>query len=207
VLLLVRMAAPREVTDGDWRGRRERGASIDARATEDEARQRQGPLECGHMCEGKHLALPLLVTRVRADHQNAAVPADDLALFAHRLDRGSYFHARPSTGWSGFSCPVILSPALETARGRRYRAEGGARSTGGRAASAPIDVSKGNRISASLGHNVAIRPEVPRSATQGTAPGAGVAFRRRPAHIAALRPRSASTGSRKAQITPGWRPR
>jgi hypothetical protein len=34
------------------------------------------------------------VTRIRADHQNPPVPADDLALFAHRLDRRSYFHAR-----------------------------------------------------------------------------------------------------------------
>src|SRR3979411_2491149 len=40
------------------------------------------------------LALPLLVTRVRADHENPAVTADDLALLAHGLDRGSDFHAR-----------------------------------------------------------------------------------------------------------------
>src|SRR5829696_1329051 len=38
------------------------------------------------------LPLTLLVTRVRADHQHAAVPADDLALLTHRLDRRSYLH-------------------------------------------------------------------------------------------------------------------
>src|SRR3954464_3538010 len=36
------------------------------------------------------LALPLLVPRVLADHEDRAVAADDLALLAHRLDRGSY---------------------------------------------------------------------------------------------------------------------
>src|SRR3954447_2472821 len=38
------------------------------------------------------LPLPLLVTRVLADHEDAAVPADDLALLTHRLDRRSYLH-------------------------------------------------------------------------------------------------------------------
>jgi hypothetical protein len=38
------------------------------------------------------LALPLLVSRVLADHEDPAVPADDLALLAHRLDRRSYLH-------------------------------------------------------------------------------------------------------------------
>src|SRR4051794_32405881 len=38
------------------------------------------------------LPLPLLVTGVRADHQNGAVAPDDLALLAHRLDRRSYLH-------------------------------------------------------------------------------------------------------------------
>src|SRR5689334_10362788 len=38
--------------------------------------------------------LPLLVARIRADHEDPPVPADDLALLAHRFDRGSYFHAR-----------------------------------------------------------------------------------------------------------------
>src|ERR671914_121079 len=49
------------------------------------------------------LPLTLLVTRVRADHQHAPVPADDLALLAHRLDRRSYLHApfrlMIQTGW------------------------------------------------------------------------------------------------------------
>src|SRR3954470_7761955 len=38
------------------------------------------------------LPLPLLVTRVLADHEHAAVPADDLALLTHRLDRWTYLH-------------------------------------------------------------------------------------------------------------------
>src|SRR3954451_10715145 len=38
------------------------------------------------------LPLPLLVTRVLADHEHAAVPADDLALLTHRLHRRAYLH-------------------------------------------------------------------------------------------------------------------
>src|SRR5919112_2255648 len=38
------------------------------------------------------LPLSLLVTGVLADHEHPPVAADDLALFAHRLDRGSYLH-------------------------------------------------------------------------------------------------------------------
>src|SRR3954449_7367061 len=38
------------------------------------------------------LPLPLLVTRVLADHEHAAVPANDLALLTHRLDRWTYLH-------------------------------------------------------------------------------------------------------------------
>src|SRR4051794_11819462 len=38
------------------------------------------------------LALPLLVSRVLADHEDPAVAADYLALLAHRLDRRSYLH-------------------------------------------------------------------------------------------------------------------
>src|SRR5918992_5197796 len=49
------------------------------------------------------LPLTLLVTRVRADHQHAPVPADDLALLTHRLDRRSYLHGpfrlMIQTGW------------------------------------------------------------------------------------------------------------
>src|ERR1700754_3779116 len=39
------------------------------------------------------LPLPLLVAGVGADHEHPAVPPDDLALLAHRLDRGTYLHA------------------------------------------------------------------------------------------------------------------
>src|SRR5690242_3591153 len=38
------------------------------------------------------LPLTLLVTGVGADHEHGAVPADDLALLAHRPDRRSYLH-------------------------------------------------------------------------------------------------------------------
>src|SRR5215211_5625027 len=38
------------------------------------------------------LPLPLLVSWVLADHEDPPVTADDLALLAHRLDRGSYRH-------------------------------------------------------------------------------------------------------------------
>src|ERR671931_1650873 len=37
-------------------------------------------------------ALPLLVTRVLADHEDRAMAADDLALLAHGLDRRPYLH-------------------------------------------------------------------------------------------------------------------
>src|ERR671931_1978203 len=37
-------------------------------------------------------ALPLLVTRVLADHEDRAMAADDLALLAHGLDRRSDLH-------------------------------------------------------------------------------------------------------------------
>src|SRR5919202_4545793 len=48
-------------------------------------------------------ALPLLVARVRADHEHPPVAADDLALLTHRLDRRSYLHGpfrlMIQTGW------------------------------------------------------------------------------------------------------------
>src|SRR5215211_8162757 len=48
-------------------------------------------------------ALPLLVSRVLADHEDPSVAADDLALLAHRLDRRSYLHGpfrlMIQTGW------------------------------------------------------------------------------------------------------------
>jgi hypothetical protein len=37
-------------------------------------------------------SLPLLVARVRADHEDPSIAADNFALLAHRLDRRSYFH-------------------------------------------------------------------------------------------------------------------
>src|SRR3954447_16717343 len=49
------------------------------------------------------LPLPLLVSRVLADHEHPPVAADDLALLAHRFDRRSYLHApfrlMIQTGW------------------------------------------------------------------------------------------------------------
>src|SRR3954471_6214473 len=49
------------------------------------------------------LALPLLVPRVLADHEDPPVAADDLALLAHRLHRRSYLHdpfrLMIQTGW------------------------------------------------------------------------------------------------------------
>ena len=45
-------------------------------------------------CDSSQGSLPLslLVPRVLADDEHAAVPADDLALLTHRLDRRSYLH-------------------------------------------------------------------------------------------------------------------
>jgi hypothetical protein len=66
------------------------------------------------------LALSLLVTRVRADDEHPAVAADDLAFFAHRFDRGSYFHARLLT----LECfRSSFGAALANASDRRYRTE------------------------------------------------------------------------------------
>src|SRR5579864_6724804 len=59
------------------------------------------------------LALSLLVTGIRADREHPPVAADDLALFAHRLDRRSYFHAR-FTLVVEQKLPVDLGAALET---------------------------------------------------------------------------------------------
>src|SRR4051794_8643798 len=54
------------------------------------------------------LPLALLVSRVLTDHENRAVAADDLALFAHRLDRRSYLHD-----------PFRLASTSEAGSGRR----------------------------------------------------------------------------------------
>jgi hypothetical protein len=48
-------------------------------------------------------ALPLLVTWVLADHHDAAVPANDLALLAHLLHAGSDLH--------GFSLSELVRSA------------------------------------------------------------------------------------------------
>src|ERR1700689_5206697 len=50
------------------------------------------------------LPLSLLVSWIRADNEHPPIPADDLALLAHRLDRGSYFHARFALTVGSFSC-------------------------------------------------------------------------------------------------------
>lgn len=42
---------------------------------------------------GKRLALPLLVPRIRrADHVDASLTADNLAVFANPFDAGTHFH-------------------------------------------------------------------------------------------------------------------
>src|SRR3954452_8908411 len=60
------------------------------------------------------LALSLLVTGVRADHEDPAVTPDDLALLTHRLDRRSYLHD-PFRSWclmiqSGWLWRPVRSP-------------------------------------------------------------------------------------------------
>src|ERR671937_32668 len=63
------------------------------------------------------LPLTLLVTGVRADHEDGAVAPDDLALLAHRLDRGSNFHGPfRLTGMA-----VRLGGPRAAARARRTR--------------------------------------------------------------------------------------
>src|SRR3954454_3327157 len=71
------------------------------------------------------LALPLLVPRVLADHEDPPVSADDLALLAHRLDRRSYLHdpfrlddRRPGSGGR-------FRPPLPDADPRTRRRAGG----------------------------------------------------------------------------------
>jgi hypothetical protein len=46
-----------------------------------------------------YLPLPLLVAGVGADNEHPPVAADDLALLAHRLDRGTYLHAEITLFW------------------------------------------------------------------------------------------------------------
>src|SRR5437588_11089496 len=67
------------------------------------------------------------------------MPADDLALLAHRLDRRSDFHAAWASRWSTLNqCP---RPGSGDRYGRRYRAEGKLAAPKERATSAPRDVS------------------------------------------------------------------
>src|SRR5215212_4723269 len=72
------------------------------------------------------LALPLLVPRVLADHEDPAVAADDLALLAHRLDRRSYLHdafrsLESGRGGSGDRCGRRYHPP-ERVAARRWPA-------------------------------------------------------------------------------------
>src|SRR5918996_5445690 len=71
------------------------------------------------------LPLPLLVSWVRADHEDAAMPADDLALLAHRLDRRSYLHdpfrTMFQTGWLWWPGRPPLPCPRSACRARRPR--------------------------------------------------------------------------------------
>jgi hypothetical protein len=52
-----------------------------------------GDVDAGDACHRMPLsALSLLVAGVLADHHDAPVPADDLALLAHLLDAGAHLH-------------------------------------------------------------------------------------------------------------------
>src|SRR5919199_563746 len=61
----------------------------------------------------KALPLPLLVPRVLADHEDAPVAADDLALLAHRLDRRSYLHD-PFRRFDPDRVALVAGPATAT---------------------------------------------------------------------------------------------
>src|SRR5215207_8653679 len=77
------------------------------------------------------LALPLLVTRIRADHQDRAVAADDLALFAHRLYGSSDIHCSGFVSTTGLlqhprnrvagATKRPLGPTGKDSRGRESR--------------------------------------------------------------------------------------
>src|SRR6202012_3066129 len=89
--------------------------------------------------------LPLLVARIRADHEDPPVPADDLALLPHRFDRGSYFHARIAL----VAClkPVVPRPGSGGRYGRRYRAADGSQRVAKRTEGTTRDVSRGQPMS------------------------------------------------------------
>src|SRR4051795_8876529 len=83
------------------------------------------------------LALPLLVSRIRADHQDRAVAADDLALFAHRLYGSSDLHRSgfvsttglpraPGIGRQAQRNGPLGRPRKIAGRRRRRRRAGGA---------------------------------------------------------------------------------
>src|ERR1700693_725611 len=89
-------------------------------------------------------ALPLLLPRIRADHKHPPVPADDLALLAHRFDRGSYLHV------TRFALVVSFggshSPGSGSRCGLRYRHWGAPHAAqNSRATGAPADTSRGGR--------------------------------------------------------------
>src|SRR5450432_1272678 len=90
--------------------------------------------------------LALLVTGVGTDHEHPAVAADDLALLAHRLDRGSYLHVDPLSVIENIlhlNLDLALATgavAATTQRGTRKRRSG---PTHPRAAGAPGDGSRG----------------------------------------------------------------
>src|SRR5947207_6141054 len=66
------------------------------------------------------LPLPLLVSRVLADHENPAVAADDLALLAHRLHRRSYLHDPFRRVWSSGAALAAVEAAATTSRSARH---------------------------------------------------------------------------------------
>src|SRR5579884_3358532 len=63
-------------------------------------------------------ALALLVARVLADHQQLAVPADQLALLADTLDARSHFHRRLRVAPSGPEIMEITRVAVARKSGK-----------------------------------------------------------------------------------------
>src|SRR5262249_44079356 len=72
------------------------------------------------------LPLPLLVTGVGADHEHPPMTADDLALLAHRLHRGTYLHAEITLFWletlfCGFLAGALATVAVAATSAKRRR--------------------------------------------------------------------------------------